>query len=78
MARKTAASAPARAAARARRDDSQADDSHAEFLVLALMSAIVPIIEARCGALNKRDVNTLKRHVEKAVRQFIQGAQKRR
>jgi hypothetical protein len=48
--------------------------SQADFLVLSIMSAVVPMIEAKCGTLNKRDTNTLKRHVEKAVREFIKGA----
>jgi hypothetical protein len=48
--------------------------SQADFLVLSIMSAVVPMIEARCGALNKRDRGTLQRHVEKAVRQFVAGA----
>ncbi len=48
--------------------------SQADFLVLSIMSAVVPMIEAKCGAMNKRDRNTLQRHVEKAVRQFIRGA----
>jgi hypothetical protein len=48
--------------------------SQADFLVLSIMSAVVPMIEAKCGTLNKRDTKTLKRHVEKAVREFIKGA----
>ncbi len=43
-------------------------DPSVDFLVMSLMSAIVPMIEAKCGTLNKRDQGTLKRHVEKAVR----------
>src|SRR5690348_1368453 len=49
----------------ARKPAAAAHASQADFLVLSLMSAIVPMIEAKCGALNKRDTNTLKRHVEK-------------
>ena len=48
--------------------------SQADFLVLSIMSAVVPMIEAKCGTLNKRGANTLKRHVEKAVRELVQGA----
>jgi hypothetical protein len=51
--------------------------SQSDFLVLAIMSAVVPMIEAKCGTLNERDTNTLKRRIEKTVRQFIEGAQKR-
>jgi hypothetical protein len=50
------------------------DPSQADFLVLSIMSAVVPMIESKCGTLNKRDTNTLKRHIEKAVREFIKGA----
>ena len=38
------------------------------------MSAVVPMIEAKCGEMNKRDRGTLRRHIEKAVRQFIRDA----
>ena len=50
------------------------DPSQADFLVLSIMSAVVPMIEAKCGSLNKRDANTLKRQIEKSVREFIKGA----
>ena len=53
-----------------------APDPQIDFLILSLMSAIVPMIETRCGALNKRDQNTLKRHVEKAVREFVRRGQR--
>jgi hypothetical protein len=39
--------------------------------MLSIMSAVVPMIGARCGALNKCDTNTLKRRIEKAVRSFV-------
>ena len=42
-----------------------------DFLILSIMSAVIPMIEANCGTLNKRDQNTLKRHIEKAVRAFV-------
>ena len=45
-----------------------------DFLILSIMSAVVPMIEAKCGLMNKRDRNTLQRHIEKAVRSFVGGA----
>jgi len=53
---------------------SAARTSQGDFLVLSIMFAVVPMIEAKCGTMNKRDRNTLQRHIEKAVRSFIQGA----
>jgi hypothetical protein len=50
----------------------------AEFLVIAVVEAVIPIIEAKCGQLPKRDRNTLKRQVDKAVRTFIAGTEKRK
>jgi hypothetical protein len=47
------------------------DTAQAAFLVTSVMSAVVPMIEAKCGAMNKRDRGTLQRHVEKAVRAFV-------
>jgi hypothetical protein len=44
-----------------------------DFLILSIMSAVVPMIEAKCGEMNKRDRNTLQRRIEKAVRSFIAG-----
>ena len=44
-----------------------------DFLIMSIMAAVVPMIEAKCGQMNKRDQNTLKRHVEKAVRSFVGG-----
>ena len=51
-----------------------AADPQVDFLILSLMSAVVPMIESRCGTLNKRDQSTLKRQMEKAVREFVKGA----
>lgn len=45
-----------------------------DFLILSIMSAAVPMIEAKCGEMNKRDRNTLKRRIEKAVRSFVGGS----
>ena len=45
-----------------------------EFLIISIMSAVVPMIEANCGEMKKRDRNTLKRRIEKAVRSFIAGS----
>ena len=50
-----------------------AGDAQVEFLVMSIMSAVIPMIESKCGSLNKRDQNTLKRHVEKAVRTFARA-----
>ncbi len=50
---------------------SASDDPQVDFLILSIMAAVVPMIEAKCGGMNKRDQNTLKRHVEKAVRSFV-------
>ena len=49
------------------------ENPQVDFLVLSIMSAVVPMIEAKCGTVNERDQNTLKRHVEKAVREFVRG-----
>jgi hypothetical protein len=49
--------------------------SQADFLVMSFMSAVVPMIKAKCGTLNKRDANTLKRRIEKVVREFVKGGQ---
>jgi hypothetical protein len=57
-------------AARAARASASAADPQVEFLILSIMSAVVPMIEAKCGAMNKRDRNTLQRRIEKAVRAF--------
>ena len=51
--------------------DATAAEPQVEFLVLSIMSAVVPIIETKCGEMNKRDQNTLRRKVEKAVREFV-------
>jgi hypothetical protein len=51
-------------------------DSQADFLIMSIMSAVVPMIEAKCGTLNKRDANTLKRRIEKAVRLFVGNPKK--
>ena len=45
-----------------------------DFLIMSIMSAVVPMIEAKCGELNKRDRNTLQRRIEKAVRAFVGGS----
>jgi hypothetical protein len=42
-----------------------------EFLIMSIMSAVVPMIEAKCGVINQRDRNTLQRRIEKAVRPFV-------
>ena len=52
--------------------------AEAEFLVIAIVEAVVPIIETKCGELSKRDRSALKRRVDKAVRSFIAGTEKRR
>ena len=48
-------------------------DAQVEFLILSIMSAVVPMIEAKCGEINKRDRGTLQRRIEKAVRSFVAG-----
>ena len=48
-----------------------AADPQVEFLILSIMSAVVPIIETKCGEMNKRDRNTLRRRIENAVREFV-------
>src|SRR5687768_4246777 len=48
-----------------------AQSAQVDFLILSIMSAVVPMIEAKCGTMNMRDQNTLERHVETAVRQFV-------
>ncbi len=48
-----------------------APQSQVDFLILSIMSAVIPMIESKCGTLNKRDQNTLRRHIEKAVRGFV-------
>jgi hypothetical protein len=45
-----------------------------EFLIMSIMSAVVPMIEAKCGEMNKRDRSTLQRRLEKAVRSFVAGS----
>ena len=50
-----------------------AAEPQVEFLILSIMSAVVPMIEAKCGEMNKRDRNTLQRRIEKAVRSFVRG-----
>jgi hypothetical protein len=45
-------------------------DPQVEFLIMSIMSAVVPMIE---GEMNQRDRNTLKRRIEKAVRSFVGG-----
>jgi hypothetical protein len=49
----------------------KARDAQADFLVMSIVAAVTPTIEAKCGELSKRDLNTLKRRIEKAVRQFV-------
>ncbi len=46
-------------------------DPQVDFLIMSIMSAVIPMIEAKCGEMNKRDQNTLKRRIEKAVRGFV-------
>jgi hypothetical protein len=43
---------------------------HIDFLILSIVSAVVPRSEAKCEVMIKRDQGTLKRQVEKAVRSF--------
>ena len=38
-----------------------------EFLIMSIMSAVVPMIEAKRGELEKRDRNRLMRRIDKAV-----------
>ena len=75
MAKKPARAAASAAAAPVPRNDA-ADTPEAGFLVMSIMSAVVPMIEAKCGQMNKRDRGTLQRRIEKAVRGFIRGAKK--
>jgi hypothetical protein len=49
----------------------QASDVATELLIDALNGVVVEMIEAKCGELNKRDRNTLKRHIRKAVEAFV-------
>ena len=44
---------------------------------MSIMSAVVPIIEDKCGTMNKRDRGTLQRRIENAVRAFVRGAKKK-
>ena len=51
----------------------QDNAAQVDFLIMSIMAAVVPMIEAKCGEMNKRDQNTLNRHIEKAVRSFVGG-----
>jgi hypothetical protein len=63
----------------AKRATKQADGRAAaqvDFLILSILSAVVPMIEAKCGAMNRRGRNALQRRIEKAVRSFVAGGSK--
>ena len=47
-----------------------------ELLVEALNDLVVEMVEAKCSTLNKRDQNTLKRRIRKAVESFVKDREK--
>src|SRR5438552_2199838 len=46
---------------------SASSEPQAEFLIMSIMSAVVPMIEANCGTMNQRDHNTLGRRIDLMV-----------
>jgi hypothetical protein len=47
-----------------------------DLLVEALNDVVVEMVEAKCSTLNKRDQNTLKRRIRKAVESFVKAREK--
>ena len=47
-----------------------------DLLVEALNDLVVEMVEAKCSTLNKRDQNTLKRRIRKAVESFVKDREK--
>ena len=47
-----------------------------DLLVEALNDVVVEMIEAKCSTLNKREQNTLKRRIRKAVESFVKDREK--
>jgi hypothetical protein len=47
-----------------------------DLLVETLNDLVVEMIEAKCTTLNKRDQNTLKRRIRKAVESFVKDREK--
>jgi hypothetical protein len=56
--------------------DGNAKSVATDLLVEALNDLVVEMIEARCTTLNKRDQNTLKRRIRKAVESFVKEREK--
>ncbi|HTL28492.1 MAG TPA: hypothetical protein VL282_04705 [Tepidisphaeraceae bacterium] len=59
-----------------RQSQTDAKDVATELLIEALNDLVVEMIQAKCGALNKRDQNTLKRRISKAVESFVKNREK--
>ena len=47
-----------------------------ELLIDALTDVVKEMVEAKCSELNKRDQNTLKRRIRKAVESFVKEREK--
>jgi len=56
--------------------DGNAKSVATDLLVEALNDLVVEMIEAKCTTLNKRDQNTLKRRIRKAVESFVKDREK--
>jgi len=46
------------------------------LLIDALTDVVKEMVEAKCSELNKRDQNTLKRRIRKAVESFVKEREK--
>ncbi len=55
------------------RQKAKADRQQAQtgFLVMAIMDAVTELLQAKCGTLTGLEKYTLRRRIEKAVKQFI-------
>lgn len=47
-----------------------------DLLINALMDLVIDMVEAKCSKLNKRDQNTLKRRIQKAVESFVKDRER--
>jgi hypothetical protein len=56
--------------------DGNAKSAATDLLVEALNDLVVEMIEAKCTTLSKRDQNTLKRRIRKAVESFVKDREK--
>ncbi len=48
-------------------------ESQVQLLVATLSDLVVEMVEKKCAKLTNRERKTLERHIEKAIRLFVEG-----